>query len=457
MIVVISDLHFEEVREGRIDGAGGAPEVVFERNLNPRAFIKLKENVIDKREQGHPLDVVLAGDIFDIHRTALWFKNGDGIRPFDDPAAFAPGSPGEAKVLGILEKISEEPNVKGSLDVIRSMADSAGEARIHYLPGNHDRLANATPAIRSKVRELLGLGASPDPFPHRFSPTGGDPPVLVRHGHEYDRFNFSADHGKGAIALDLPEAEYSAPAFGDFMTVEVASQLPVLFRKVHTDATIVADPVLRALYIRLLEFDDVRPQSALVEFLLRTPGLPLGEKGLWRLIEPVVRELLEAIGDAPFLTRWLKKLEKHYQLDTFDWVQLALKTKIWKAGLPLPLIRRLAGGSRDAGQAASDALLSTVAREQALKEGGVRAVIAGHTHDPQVALLDRAANAERYYIDTGTWRNRVPATPDAKEFGRLKALTYVVAYGNDEDLGKAPTPVGKLWSFDYWSGFTQHW
>jgi hypothetical protein len=66
---------------------------------------------------------------------------------------------------------------------------------------------------------------------------------------------------------------------------------------------------------------------------------------------------------------------------------------------------------------------------------------------------------EQYYIDTGTWRNRIPSTPDEKGFGRLKALTSVVAYGRDEDPGKAPPPQDekKVWSFDYWSGFTQRW
>jgi len=89
----------------------------------------------------------------------------------------------------------------------------------------------------------------------------------------------------------------------------------------------------------------------------------------------------------------------------------------------------------------------------------VRAVIAGHTHEPQVALLDATSGVERYYIDTGTWRNRVPATPDEGGFGQLKALTYVVAYGRDEDPGKEQPPAGsaKLWSLDYWSGFTQRW
>ena len=63
---------------------------------------------------------------------------------------------------------------------------------------------------------------------------------------------------------------------------------------------------------------------------------------------------------------------------------------------------------------------------------------------------------ERYYIDTGTWRNRVLATEDYQAFGRLKALTYVVLYGEDEDTGKM-TESRKFASLDFWSGLTQRW
>jgi hypothetical protein len=98
-----------------------------------------------------------------------------------------------------------------------------------------------------------------------------------------------------------------------------------------------------------------------------------------------------------------------------------------------------------------------VAGEEAVRDGSVGAVIAGHTHDPQVALLGVRNGAEQYYIDTGTWRNRVPSTPDKRTFGRVKALTYVLVYGRNEDLGTTPVAGGKTWSFDYWSGFTQRW
>ena len=38
MIVVISDLHFEEEASDLIPGRGGRPDVICHRNLNPRAY-----------------------------------------------------------------------------------------------------------------------------------------------------------------------------------------------------------------------------------------------------------------------------------------------------------------------------------------------------------------------------------------------------------------------------------
>jgi hypothetical protein len=60
-------------------------------------------------------------------------------------------------------------------------------------------------------------------------------------------------------------------------------------------------------------------------------------------------------------------------------------------------------------------------------------------------------------VDTGTWRNRVLATHDYRQFGRLKSLNYMVAYGPNEDRGLLPDNRLKIASFDYWSGLTQGW
>jgi hypothetical protein len=97
-----------------------------------------------------------------------------------------------------------------------------------------------------------------------------------------------------------------------------------------------------------------------------------------------------------------------------------------------------------------------VSKEEVIQSGEFRYVVAGHTHRSNVALVASDEISERYYIDTGTWRNRVPATPDYKAFGRLKSLSYAIIYGPGEDKGES-AHTGKVSSIDFWSGVTQRW
>jgi UDP-2,3-diacylglucosamine pyrophosphatase LpxH len=451
MLVVISDLHFEEVAT---DAIGPRGEVTFgERNLSPLAFEVLFRDLADsaRRDRAARLDLVLAGDVFDLHRTSLWFQGE--LRPYVDTGNIAPGSPLEKKVLEILAAIAAETSVAASLKAIRGLGTRAWgshgasgverqeiETRVHYLPGNHDRLVNATPATRAKVRELLGLEGGTEPFGHVFE--SDDPRVLIRHGHEYDPLNFGAVFPQGApIPVHVPLAAYRDWTFGDFITVDVAVGLPHAFREVHGSDRIAGDAMKSTVYKRLLEFDDVRPQSQLVPFLLSIPGYDPGL--VWKVLEPVVRRLLDRIAASPHLEAALRKGRV-----SPAWVAL-LETRAWRLGLPLWAVQRL-GALAARGDAANPP--AAAAREAAVVEGDRRFVIAGHTHHPRVALLSDRASFDRYFIDTGTWRN-VVFSSGAGEFSNAKALTYVVVYSSREDA--EGTRKGE--SFDYWSGYTKRW
>jgi predicted phosphodiesterase len=91
--------------------------------------------------------------------------------------------------------------------------------------------------------------------------------------------------------------------------------------------------------------------------------------------------------------------------------------------------------------------------EELLQEKKVRLVIAGHTHEPQLCLIGSDPEADRFYINTGTWRNRIPSTPDERTFGRIQALTYVMLFSSAEDNRLGNKTRG---TFDYWTGYTQH-
>jgi len=392
----------------------------------------------------------------------------------------------EAKVLQILNAIEaqdqnpgpgEEPGVHDVLQVFRKLGAEQkffdGEkdagfpvpATIHYLPGNHDRLCNGSERIRARVREILGMQGGGGRFDNQILMP--DPPVLIRHGHEYEFANFSVDNTKlKPFPVRLPPAHYDAPALGDFITVQVASRLPVLFRERHGDAKILGTPLLQHVYDRLIEFDDVRPQSALFEFVLSDPDVA-DRAAAWDAIEPLLREILDDLSDDKFFRKELKKRDTPWVPDKIDVVQALLDLKAWKVTheLPAGLVKSVADLAHGKpGKPPVD----YAAREQAIVDGSARLLIAGHTHNPVVELAaSDPRHGERYYVDTGTWRNRVPSTPDDKAFGHLKALTYVTVYASDEDTGSglgdprtaaganAMTPGARLFSFDYWSGVTQ--
>jgi UDP-2,3-diacylglucosamine pyrophosphatase LpxH len=471
MLVVLSDLHFEEEAANQIIGDGSQPPLQFHRNLPAQPYRLLICHLADeaRRYSAQQLDLVLAGDIFDLHRTGLWFtENPDGSRPYVNTTQVSAEL--EALLLKIILGISAEKNVVDVLSVFRQLnsgryLDQAGEeqpfpvqVQLHYVPGNHDRLANGSPAVRQAIRTALGLHEHGALFPYVHS---NEPEqALVRHGHEYDYTNFSVDNReRETFPLHLPAVQYQDPTLGDFATVDIATRLPSLFRQYHGDEKILADQTLRTLYLRLLEFDDLRPLTAIFNFFVYADGLFIDRDTAWRAVEPVVINLLEALHDDPYLLAWLDKLDKKWCLDMIDAVQAVLAAKPWRwtsKHVPLDLAEAIATRAlKSTGRRPGVELYA--ARESTIRSGQHRFLIAGHTHKPQVALIANDHHGERYYVDTGTWRNRVPATPDYKQFGRLKTLNYVIVYGPDEDRNALPAERVKIASFDYWSGMTQGW
>jgi UDP-2,3-diacylglucosamine pyrophosphatase LpxH len=471
MLVVLSDLHFEEEVASQILGDGSLPPLQFHRNLPAKPYQILISQLADEalRNSAQRLDLVLAGDIFDLHRTGLWFaENPAGSRPYVNTLSVSAEL--EALLLRIIRGISEEKNVVDVLALFRLLSsgryiDLAGEeqpfpvpVQIHFIPGNHDRMANATPAVRQAIRQTLGLPEHGALFPYVQS--NEQEQALIRHGHEYDFTNFSVDHrNSGEFPLHLPAAQYQDPTFGDFATIDIASRLPSMFRQYHGDDNILADQTLRTLYLRLLEFDDLRPLTAIFNFFVYADGLFIDRELAWRAVEPVVINLLEELHDDPYMLDWLDKFDRKWHLDMIDAIQTVLAAKPWRwtsQHVPLDLAEAIANRALESTDRRPGVELYA-ARESSIRSGEHRFVIAGHTHKPQVALIANDHNGERYYVDTGTWRNRVPATPDYKTFGRLKTLSYVIVYGPNEDRNALESNKVKIASFDYWSGLTQGW
>jgi len=458
MIAVISDLHFEEEASDAISGDG--KQITFHRNLDPKAYRSFIAHMADeaRRRKAEEFELVIAGDLFDFSRTVIWFD--DDLRPYVSLQEISPRL--EQKILRILEATAGEPPVKKTLDLLRDLSvgkylaydhatqqwvqqDFPCAAKITCLSGNHDRLANASSAVRKRINELLG-GHGDALFPHyRLI---DDPDVLIRHGHEYDNNNFAIDlPEKGPIPLAIDEAGYSEANFGDFITIDIAVRLPYLFRRKYGDEHILKDPVLEALYLRLLQFDDVRPQSALLDYMLDVSGGDFSAEEAWKRLVPVIQDLLQEIHDNEFFRLWLSRRAKPWAPAELEISRGLLAMGGWRNRPAREAARRIGrfmmGGTPDQPQ------LSAM-REELVANDKVHLVLAGHTHAPEVCLIKSDKSSDRFYINTGTWRDVIPSTPDGRSFGRMQALTYVTLYSKSEQDKSCR-------SFDYWTGFTKDW
>jgi len=458
MIAVISDLHFEEEASDVITGNG--KQIIFRRNLDPKAYRSFISHMADEARRRHAegFELVIAGDLFDLNRTVLWFS--DDLRPYLSLDNVSPEL--EKKILKILEAVAAEPAVKQTLELFRNLAAGSYQGhnpkarnwvdqefpcpvKITCLAGNHDRLANASAAVRNRICELIGIGPV-ERFPHYA--LFHDPDALVRHGHEYDNNNFALDlPEKESIPLEVEEAGYSEANFGDFITIDVAVRLPHLFRRRYGDEQILKDPVLSALYLRLLQFDDVRPQSALLDYMLDDSGGDFSVEEAWEKLVPVMQDLIAEIHDNKFFRYWLSRRAKPWAPAELELARALLQMGGWRNRPAREAARKIArfmmGGEPDQPQ------LSAM-REELVGSNKVRVVLSGHTHSPEVCLIKSDGSGDRFYINTGTWRDVIPSTPDGRTFGRMRALTYVTLYSKAEQAESCN-------SFDYWTGFTKDW
>jgi UDP-2,3-diacylglucosamine pyrophosphatase LpxH len=444
MIIVLSDLHFSEAQSTQIG------DHRFNRNLPPDAYWAYfaEINQFAKANQIDKIDLVLAGDILEISRSGFWLDCDH--RPYINNDAVLPDSEVEGIILRILDGIANEEKVKETLDAFRNLqAYFDMEVELHLILGNHDRLANATPNIRKKVWEMFGIMNNSDRIEnfHVFKYNRGDPFCLIRHGHEYDPTNFSINVRKlENIPTAFSREAYDRAVLGDITTSEFGAALSWLFKKQHGEETILLSKKRMALYQRLMEFDDVRPTTAWLAYLFSTPGVK--KKKTWKLIKPAFTRIINNLAFHEPLHKTLKQSQALNPLFRFLLMGL-LRSGIFKNGIPYWLMKRLMKIVSKNIKVKSQ--VKWAKREALLqaKDATCKCVVSGHTHFAEVSLITAKKQNEQYYINTGTWRNVIPATRRFKHFGRLKALTKVILFYPQE---KSELPTDQDWAFQYLSG-----
>lgn len=478
VIAVVSDLHFQHTSHDALrfvqDGAVQALEV--HRNVTPEAFHRFFAQIHALTEQRRTtqVELVFAGDIFELHRTPLWFFDPSGVRPSDpDPGEDREDNPLRTLVHRILDHVVMDnagcwPAIARFVRTGRYMyqgqersLDGRIQVRAHYLPGNHDRLANGWPSTRQRVRSLLAIDA-PDPgapFPHRldfpYDDQGLGYGVRIRHGHEYDAWNFPSDVRRGQ-ALELEDAAYLRPSLGDYLTCDVATRMATCFRALYGRALRrdgARALALRRLFVALTEFDDVRPFSLLLRYMAREFGD--SDRETFEALRPVIRDAIDAAERHPFVVSEARRLQ-------------VSSLKRYLAGwamqvVPFEILDAVVGLSGSAATVTLDAEVAPaeIARlEPGLEEGRIDTVIAGHTHlpdqvplpGPREARAERTREEGRFFLDSGTWRTTI-RTGAAGCFGRVRAFTMVFAYDHAERAADPhASTAGEGRRFESWTG-----
>lgn len=450
MFVVLSDLHFSEAQSTQLG------PYRFNRNLPPEAYESyfFEINHFAKANKVEKVDLILAGDILEISRSVIWLD--EGHRPYINNYDVHPGSEVEATILKIMAAIEKEHKVSETLSLFKNIQDYFDmKVVLHIILGNHDRLVNATPKTRSFLNRMFGLEDSDQPIDYYLIVRDHtkEPFCLIRHGHEYDPANFSLNVAEmEVLPTNFGEKYYQQSCLGDITTSEFGTALPWLFVKEYGEENILQDETLMALYKRLIEFDDVRPTTAWLSYLFSTPGVK--KKETWEKIKPIFTKIINTLSEHEQFNQTLKQSET---VSTFGRLLLMglLKSGFFKDGISYWVIKRI---MKIVARTIKVKSMAKWAKRESLildEKSGVKCVISGHTHFSEVTLLSANDEEERYYINTGTWRNVIPATKNFKDFGRLKALTKVMVFLPGEADEIEPE---RDWGFHYMSGasFGEH-
>lgn len=441
MLIIISDLHLAESQSYQLG------PMQFNHNLPALVYRAYFQEIADVIRGGDvkKIDLVLAGDIFELTRSELWLR--DGLRPYIHNNEVLEGSLVEERILKILDAINADERVSETLEIFRNLENLFQiPVKLHYLPGNHDRMVNASPKIRQRVQKFLGLPSNNSPFMNQYLHyVQGEARVLVRHGHEYDRADFGEDlESWESIPIFIDKDLYDRPVLGDIITIEVASKLPKLFKEHYTEDTILSLEQLLVLYQRLIDFDNIRPAEALMNFLFSTPGL--SQRDVWEFIEPVFIKALDEIALNEQISQKILRLGHLAGIST-GILNMLMNTRIWRNGIPFWAIDKVL--DKLSGKIKLTSSMHIIKNEQCFQPGqsGIQCLVSGHTHNPLVELVKVQGEQQKYYLNSGTFRNVITSTPELDKFGKLRSKARILIFENGERNPEYDRETG--WSFDF--------
>jgi UDP-2,3-diacylglucosamine pyrophosphatase LpxH len=380
MLIFVSDLHLTD----RLHGNAVSKAQQFER-----FWTRIRE------ARGHrPAELCFVGDVFDLVRSPGWFATRH--RPYH-------GASNNGVVQSVERIVAETiEREAGFFKAIRERV-AAGELKIHYIVGNHDRLLLSAPAARKAVaRALLGEEDLPLHRELEFRDHG----VLAYHGNSGDPLNASPD-GDATIG----------DAIGSELILRFPQRVRALVGSDHPGIEHIDD------------IDDVRPVYAVPAWVRQQSAV---QRDLLRPMSQVWSEVVDEFLSNDFVTLWLKAQHKTFSLDMGKKLRLLLelsRNKVMAHGHD----ERLTQLYRFF-QHSFDGKMSTNAGAELLKRGrGLRFVVNGHSHFASMQPLGHVAGKPAVYFNTGTWRT-------VHQIGH--------------DLGGRPSflPYDAMSDYEWWTG-----
>lgn len=437
---MISDIHFRD--EERWTVSARATQGFIKQNLIPQI----------RDAEAKDVTVVFLGDVVDINRSPYWVDGQSGnYKPWSDWRStlnkIKPGSVDpdpqfrdaefENHILNVLERIraANRTNYQywyqfKTLDkaIWENKEKQPKRIRFEFIPGNHDRLSQCSPATRERIIQHLYLDQDAQrEFPwvkydeeHR---------VLALHGHVLGEMDYG---GRSEKPEDFGSSPwYRFPSLGDVATLTFGVRLYHEFR---------GDEQVRNM---LAEIDLVRPQSAVLRWLkFRIESRPDLRASLDKLVAQLAREFT----DDPFVKWRLTGWEKF---------------GIWLLGKPktiddvMGMFDKLSGGDQTREEYTQE-MISKITTGKFLSWVNSNYpktpnIVSGHTHFPIVTpvLGDREGNplATMHYFNSGAWLDAIEVGR-GRGFARRHQIAHVAFYKDGEEVKGDGTR--SYW--EYWEG-----
>lgn len=429
MLVAMSDLHLTDGRTA----------------VNPHAnvFDIVQDHVVESApdKDAKEIRILLLGDIFDLVRTDHWHRN---VMPQQRPWGGSRLDPDTGmnadldllpQFQAILGEILQTAAAQSLVRVIQEIGQRTGmEPQITYVVGNHDRVLNNFPALRTTLVNAF------KPARLEFTNIYENPAygIHAEHGQAWD-----ADcHGweflrkvlrKGARVGRFDDAAFNVMAIGEVVTAELMGGLIYYARE-----RLRGDPQAGPFLERLQNVNNLRPMTDVLYWLAWLAGKKPNAQPYWRECSDALRHALDGLLDCTFAQRWdaLKPdlLVSGDLTDLLGHLRTALRLhpapdtigKVLPVADKYNAVKKLLTGGKDE--------YVDGAREEAGKlPAEIQYLVFGHTHQAAQDCFSVDPDGRvRLYVNTGTFLPLITRAGDGSFFESSR-MSFVTFYRGDED------------------------